>query len=338
MMCGSCSVENALKVAFAWYQAKNRGRPVTDLDLSSCMMNKAPGSADLSVMSFKGGFHGRLLGCLSATRSKPVHKLDFPAFDWPAAPFPSLRYPLAEHEQHNAEEERRCLAEVDRLFTEWKVIRPVAALVVEPIQAEGGDNHASAAFFKGLQALCKEHGAAFVVDEVQTGGGNAGRMWQHEAWGLSSPPDLVTFSKKMLTGGFFYADHMRPTQAYRIFNTWMGDPVKIVQLEAVLDTIKQDNLLEGVNVTGEYIMQNMERLAKEYPGVLANPRGTGTLIAIDVKDAATRDKIVYDLRQKGIEIGGCGTSAIRLRPSLVFQPKHAEIFLNKLEEVVKTIA
>jgi 4-aminobutyrate aminotransferase/(S)-3-amino-2-methylpropionate transaminase len=118
----------------------------------------------------------------------------------------------------------------------------------------------------------------------------------------------------------------------------MGDPVKIVQLEAVLDTIKQDNLLEGVNVTGEYIMQNMERLAKEYPGVLANPRGTGTLIAIDVKDAATRDKIVYDLRQKGIEIGGCGTSAIRLRPSLVFQPKHAEIFLNKLEEVVKTIA
>lgn len=206
-------------------------------------------------MSFNGAFHGRMFGCLSTTRSKWVHKLDFPSFDWPMAPFPKLKYPLAAHAAENKAEEERCLAEVASLFKSWANKAPVAAVVVEPIQAEGGDNHASPAFFAGLQKIIKENGAVFIVDEVQTGGGNAGVQWAHESWNLPSPPDMVTFSKKMMTGGFYYAPHLRTDMPYRIFNTWMGDPTKIVQLEAVVKTVKKDNLIEGVRQVGDYTMK-----------------------------------------------------------------------------------
>lgn len=202
MMCGSCSNENAYKQAMMWYMANQRGRAPNEEELKSCMINQAPGSPNISVMSFHGAFHGRLFGCLSTTHSKAVHKLDFPAFDWPIAPFPKLKYPLESFKKENAEEEARCLAAVRALFKEWKTKRPVAVLVVEPMQAEGGDNHASAEFFRSLQAICKENGTAFIVDEVQTSGGNIGHMWMHETWNLPSPPEAVTFSKKMMTGGY----------------------------------------------------------------------------------------------------------------------------------------
>lgn len=202
MMCGSCSNENAYKQAMMWYMAKQRGREPNEEELKSCMINQEPGSPNISVMSFHGAFHGRLFGCLSTTHSKPVHKLDFPAFDWPIAPFPKLKYPLDTYAKENQEEEARCLDAVRTLFNEWAKKRPVAVLVIEPMQAEGGDNHASPNFFRQLQKICQENGAAFIVDEVQTGGGNIGNMWMHESWDLPTPPDAVTFSKKMMTGGY----------------------------------------------------------------------------------------------------------------------------------------
>jgi len=88
---------------------------------------------------------------------------------------------------------RDCLVAVEAILQAGEV----AAVLVEPIQGEGGDRHASPAFFAGLRRLCTEHGAAFIVDEVQTGGGATGRFWAHEAWGLSEPPDIVTFSKSI---------------------------------------------------------------------------------------------------------------------------------------------
>lgn len=103
--------------------------------MSSCMKNHAPGSPDLSVMSFKTAFHGRLLGSLSLTRSKAIHKLDVPAYDWPAVTFPLLKYPLDEFAAENAETEARALAEVEATIIEWKKKKPVAALIVEPIQS-----------------------------------------------------------------------------------------------------------------------------------------------------------------------------------------------------------
>lgn len=163
-----------------------------------------------NVSHFSGAFHGRTLGVLSTTHSKYIHKLDIPAFDWPIAHFPSYKYPLEENQRENSEEDKKCLAEVEELIVKYnKKGIPVAGIVIEPIQAEGGDNEASPYFFQELQRIGKRHGAALLIDEVQTGGGPTGKMWCHEHFDLDSPPDMVTFSKKMILGGFFHNKEFR---------------------------------------------------------------------------------------------------------------------------------
>jgi 4-aminobutyrate aminotransferase / (S)-3-amino-2-methylpropionate transaminase len=166
---GSEANELAYKASFMLYRRKERGEGVewTAEEIESCLNNSAPGSPDLAVMSFANSFHGRGFGSLSTTRSKAVHKLDIPSFNWPQAPFPKLQYPEEKFVAENAAEEKRCLEEVERLIKSWHC--PVAALIVEPIQSEGGDNHASPAFFQGLRDITKKHGVVLIADEVQTG-------------------------------------------------------------------------------------------------------------------------------------------------------------------------
>ncbi|XP_065174299.1 4-aminobutyrate aminotransferase, mitochondrial [Atheta coriaria] len=244
MMCGSCSNENAFKNIFIAYRRKERGEDVdfSDADCSSCMVNQPPGAPKLSILSFHGAFHGRTLGALATTHSKAVHKIDVPSFDWPIAHFPCYQYPLDENQRENKEQDSKCLAEVEELIAKYKSIAPVAGIIIEPIQSEGGDNEASPEFFQGLQRIAKQNGAALLIDEVQTGGGPTGKMWCHEYFNLETPPDVVTFSKKMQLGGYFHNYDMQPRQAYRVFNTWMGDPGKLLLLEAILKVIKQQNL------------------------------------------------------------------------------------------------
>src|SRR5205814_1327108 len=130
-MAGSDANESAYKAAFIYRRQQERGGASAEFseeEITSAMNNQAPGSPDLSIMSFKTAFHGRLFATLSTTRSKPIHKIDIPAFNWPQASFPQLRYPLEEHVEENAAEEARCLAEVERLIKEWPL--PPAAVVV----------------------------------------------------------------------------------------------------------------------------------------------------------------------------------------------------------------
>ena len=135
--------------------------------LDSSLENKAPGSPPLSILSFKGGFHGRTFGALSCTHSKPIHKLDVPAFDWPIATYPKYKFPLNENTTHNEEVDRKCLGEIQDLIEQYgKKGSPVAGLIIEPIQGEGGDNHGSVKFFQQLRKLCTKNGVAFIVDEV----------------------------------------------------------------------------------------------------------------------------------------------------------------------------
>ncbi|KAJ9096040.1 hypothetical protein QFC21_005405 [Naganishia friedmannii] len=181
-MCGSCANETAFKAAFMTYRDKQRrlsqppGSPAgpvefTQEELASCMKNQAPGSPELSILSFKR-----------------------PMVDWPA-----IKYPLEEHAKENAEAEAKSLQDVEETIISMKEIRPVAAVIIEPIASEGGDLHASPAFFRGLRQITKTHGVSFIVDEVQTGVGATGTFWAHEKWGLAEEdaPDFVTFSKKM---------------------------------------------------------------------------------------------------------------------------------------------
>ncbi|KAG7164117.1 4-aminobutyrate aminotransferase-like, partial [Homarus americanus] len=333
MACGSCSNENAYKAIYIWYRNKERGTTdFTQEELDSCMINQAPGCPSYSLLSFQGAFHGRTMGCLATTHSKSIHKIDIPSLDWPFARFPQYLYPLEEHQRENQEEDKKCLEEAEDLIHKYnKMGKPVAGIVVEPIQAEGGDNHASPEFFRELQQIAKRTGAALLIDEVQTGGGPTGKIWCHEHFDFPEAPDIVTFSKKMMTGGYYLKEEFRPRQAYRIYNTWMGDPSKIIMLEEVIQVINRDRLLENVKETGAVLMKGIQGLEQRFPGHINSVRGRGTFIAFNGSDAAKRDSIISKLKLLGIHAGGCGTQTVRMRPALIFQPHHAHIFLDKLE-------
>jgi len=345
MACGSCANENAYKAACFVYQSRRReaeGRgkwEYTDEDKESTLVGEPPGSPQLSILSFKGGFHGRTFGSLTTTHTKDTHKLDVPAFPWPVADFPRLKYPLEENVEANRAEEARCLQTVEDLIVDREKRNdwPVAAVVVEPIQSEGGDHHASADFFRGLRDVTRRHGVALIVDEVQTGVAATGHMWAHESWNLTDPPDLVTFSKKSQIAGLYFTDAFRPNVGYRIFNTWMGDAVRLYQFQAILQTIESEKLLDNCRKTGDALLAVLQEAAATYPSLLKNPRGQGTICAVDGVDTATRDTIVDKMRHKGVLMGVCGSHALRFRPSLTFSPLHvqqfAPIFIKVLEEV-----
>ncbi|RUS30108.1 4-aminobutyrate transaminase gata [Jimgerdemannia flammicorona] len=248
------------------------------------------------------------------------------------ADFPQLKYPLIEHEKYNRAEEQRCLDSVVNILKTWH--NPVVAVVVEPIQAEGGDNHASAAFFRSLRQVCLDHNTLFIVDEVQTGVGATGTFWAHSKWDLTTPPDIVTFSKKFQAAGYYYRPELRPNAPYRNYNTWMGDQVRAMQAAEIVREIETKNLLENVRDVGEYLMHELAGIAARRRGTLLNLRGEGTFIAFDMEDGPARDKFIGDMRGVGVNMGGCGDRAVRLRPMLVFQKRHADIFLDRVEEVL----
>ncbi|EER27242.1 4-aminobutyrate aminotransferase, putative [Coccidioides posadasii C735 delta SOWgp] len=334
---GSDANETAYKAAFMYHAQQKRGGPeveFTNDEISSTMVNQAPGSPNYSIMSFQSAFHGRLFGSLSTTRSKAIHKLDIPAFDWPKAPFPSLKYPLEDFAAENAQEEQRCLQEAERIIKEFH--NPVAAVVVEPVQSEGGDNHASPAFFQGLREITKRNNVLLIVDEVQTGLGATGKFWAHDHWNLQTPPDIVTFSKKAQAAGYFYGNPaLRPNKPFRQFNTWMGDPARALIFRAIVQEIERLNLVQNTAVTGDYLFSGLERLGQQYPSQFQNLRGKGqgTFIAWD---SPQRDAVLKKGKQVGINIGGCGEAAVRLRPMLIFQKHHADILLESLEKIVKS--
>ena len=324
---GSDANETAYKAAFMYRRRQERGGAdveFTQEEISSSMNNQTPGSPQLSILSFKQAFHGRLFGSLSTTRSKPIHKLDIPAFDWPQASFPHLKYPLSDFAMENAAEEKRCLEETEQLIQSYH--NPVAAVVVEPIQSEGGDNHASPAFFQGLREITKRNNVLMIVDEVQTGVGATGKFWAHDHWDMSEPPDMVTFSKKAQAAGYYFGNpDLRPNKPYRQFNTWMGDPARAILFRAIIDEIERLDLVQNTKHTGEYLFSGLERLAKQYPDQIQNLRGKGqgTFIAWD---SPKRDDFLKKAKSEGIVIGGSGERAVRLRPMLIFQKHHGKSF------------
>ncbi|RDL39324.1 putative 4-aminobutyrate transaminase [Venustampulla echinocandica] len=336
-MAGSDANETAYKAAFMYRRQQERGGAKVEFseeEIASSMLNQSPGAPNLSILSFKSGFHGRLFGSLSTTRSKAIHKLDIPAFDWPQATFPQLKYPLEEHVAENKKAEEAALADVERLITTHHL--PPAAVVIEPIQSEGGDNHASPAFFRGLRALTKKHNVLMIVDEVQTGVGATGKFWAHEHWNLETPPDMVTFSKKAQTAGYYFGNpELRPNKPYRQFNTWMGDPARAILFRAIIEEIERLDLVSHTAKMGDYLYSSIESLAKKYPGEFMNLRGKGqgTFIAFD---SPRRDEFLKKAKSVGVNIGGSGQMAVRLRPMLIFQKHHADILLEAMEKIVKT--
>jgi 4-aminobutyrate aminotransferase/(S)-3-amino-2-methylpropionate transaminase len=333
---GSEAVENAIKAAFIRFAGNRRGsRPWTATDLQETMWNRQPGTNAMKVISFEGGFHGRSMGALSLTRSKAIHKLDIPAFDWPMVPFPASRFPLEDFASENAALEARSLQAIEDTLR--ANAGQIAALIVEPIQGEGGDRHASPEFFRGVQKLLKEHGAAFIIDEVQTGGGATGVFWAHEHWKLPEPPDIVTFSKKMQLGGYFCRPDFFPRETFRIFNTYLGDPLRGAQLAVILDTIDRDQLVAHTSEIGGLLVTGLRELAAKNGDMLSQPRAAGTFAALDVRDTPTRDRLIDAARQRGLECGGSGERSVRFRPALVLSSRHVAECLDILDAAAKAV-
>ncbi|XP_060571460.1 4-aminobutyrate aminotransferase, mitochondrial-like [Ruditapes philippinarum] len=339
MACGTCSVEHGMKAVFMKFMSDARGgMPPSQEALESCIINKAPGSPSLSFLSFNNSFHGRTMGALACSHSKWLHKLDFPVPDWPIVRFPNLKYPLEENVVENRTEESKILEEVEDKIDEYnKKGQTVAGIIVEPVQCEGGDKFATPYFFQGLRDITNKRGMGFIIDEVQTGCGATGKFWAHEHFNLTDSPDIVSFSKKMLTGGFYKKVTFKPKEGHRIFNTWVGDPSKIALLEEVVKVIREDNLLDSVKVTGEYLMSGLFNMQSKYPGILSNTRGLGTLCAIDFNTTDNRDKAMADLRKKGVHTGACGPTSLRFRTTLLFKTKHVDVFMERFDDVLSQL-
>jgi 4-aminobutyrate aminotransferase/(S)-3-amino-2-methylpropionate transaminase len=145
----------------------------------------------------------------------------------------------------------------------------------------------------------------------------------------------VPFSKKMQLAGYYCTEELVPKAAYRIFNTWMGDPVRLLQLEAVVDCVKRFSLVANAAATGATLKAGLERLAARFPAHVASVRGAGTLVAFGVPGGpAARDALMGQLRTAGVDIPSCGENTIRARPGLFFTHRHAQQFLTILEGVL----
>jgi 4-aminobutyrate aminotransferase-like enzyme len=190
--------------------------------------------------------------------------------------------------------------------------RRVAAVLVEPIQGEGGVRVASARFMRKLRVLTRIYDVPLIFDEVQTGRGMTGRLWAHELFDLPSPPDLVTWAKKAQNGVLFVSEALATFfQEEKKFNTtWEGDSVGMVRLLALLDKLD----LEQVRRTGEQARAGLDALAKEYREILKNVRGAGVMLGFDVVRADWRDALLDRAFRRGLILLAAGERCIRFYP------------------------
>jgi L-lysine 6-transaminase len=190
--------------------------------------------------------------------------------------------------------------------------RRVAAVLVEPIQGEGGLRMASARFMRNLRLLTRIYDVPLIFDEVQTGWGMTGRLWAHELFDLPCPPDLVTWAKKAQNGVLFVSEALATFfQEEKKFNTtWEGDSVGMVRLLALLDKLD----LDQVRATGERARRGLGALAREYREILKNVRGAGVMLGVDVVRTDLRDALLDRAFRRGLVLLPAGERSVRFYP------------------------
>ena len=310
---GALAVENALKTAFDWKVRKNlrAGRP-------------ALGS---QILHFRQAFHGRSGYTLSLTNTQPAKTDYFPKFSWPRVTNPKLRFPIdASEVARVADEERQSLEAIREAFL--KSPHDIAAIIIEPIQCEGGDNHFRADFLRALREVSDEEDALLIFDEVQTGFGLTGRFWAHEHFDVR--PDIVSFGKKSQVCGIMAGPRVDevPENVFhvssRINSTWGGNLVDMVRCEMILEVIQEDRLVENAEQVGVYLLERLRELEGEFPQEVSNSRGRGLLCAFDCPTREERDRLIVRAREHRLLILPCGDRSIRLRPALSLSREEAD--------------
>jgi L-lysine 6-transaminase len=302
---GALAVENTLKAAMDWKVRKN--------------MAAGRGERGTEILHFRRAFHGRSGYTMSLTNTDPVKTDLFAKFNWPRVSTPFIDFSLGEGEREAdvIAREKKSEAEIMQFVRDRGV--DIAAIIIEPIQGEGGDNHFRGEWLQTLRRICDQNEMLLIFDEVQCGMCTTGRNWCCEHFGVM--PDLMAFGKKAQVCGVMAGPRLDEVKdncfrlPSRINSTWGGNFTDMVRSTHFLHIIEEENLVENARVVGGYFLNRLLELQKENP-IMTAVRGRGLFLAFDLPDPATRDKFWKGLFEGGALALKSGERAIRFRPAL----------------------
>jgi L-lysine 6-transaminase len=302
---GALAIENCLKAAMDWKVRKN--------------MAAGRGERGTEVLHFRHAFHGRTGYTMSLTNTDPRKTDLFAKFNWPRVSSPWIDFSLPEEERERdvAEREQQCEREIRKLIDQRGV--DICALIIEPIQGEGGDNHFRGEWLKKLREICDASDILLIFDEVQCGGGTTGKPWCCEHFGVV--PDLAAFGKKIQVCGVLAGPRLDEVEdnafrlPSRLNSTWGGNFTDMVRSKHYLRIVEQENLIENAATVGAYFVDRLLELQREC-NMISAVRGRGLFIAFDMPDAQTREDFWRELFAAGVLVLKSGEHSIRFRPAL----------------------
>ena len=322
---GALAVENALKTAFDWKRRRN--------------LAAGRGDRGSQIIHFREAFHGRSGYTLSLTNTDPVKTEGFPTFQWPRITNPKLSFPVtAEVEAHTAALERQAVAEIERAFATHP--DDIAAIIIEPIQGEGGDNHFRAEFFAALRRLADRHDALLIFDEVQTGVGITGKMWAYQHFGVD--PDIVVFGKKTQVCGIMASPRIDEapgnvfTTPGRINSTWGGNLADMVRCVRYLEIIDEERLIDHAARIGDRFLDGLKELASRH-AAMSNVRGRGLFCAFTLPSADDRDRLRTALWERGLATLASWPRSLRFRPCLNVTADEVDAALDRLDDALAAL-
>ena len=322
---GSLAIENAIKVAMDWKVQKNFAKGYT----------KEKG---FKVLHFEQAFHGRSGYTLSLTNTLPVKTKWFAKFDWPRVSVPKVIFPYSDANHEDLlRREALSIAQIKKAFEINK--DDICAIIIEPIQSEGGDNHVRKEFLEQLRLLADENEAMLIYDEVQSGVGLTGKFWCHEHFGEKARPDIIAFGKKMQVCGILVSNRVDEVEnnvfkvSSRINSTWGGSLVDMVRSSKIMEIIEEDQLCENAALMGDYLQDELQKIALSND-IIGNVRGLGLMTAFDFADKAHRDQFISEGMKRDIMFLGCGSQTIRFRPALIMEKQHIDAGIDVIKQIL----
>src|SRR5437867_13113105 len=282
-------------------------------------MAAGQGEGGTQILHFRHAWH-RSTGYTMSLTNTDRRKTDlFAKFDWPRVSCPHINFALPESEQERdvIERENKSEAEIRKFIDERKI--DICAIIIEPIQGEGGDNHFRGEWLQTLRRICDENEILLIFDEVQCGMGVTGRNWCCEHFDVL--PDLLAFGKKAQVCGVMAGPRLDEVKdnafrlSSRLNSTWGGNFTDMVRSTHFLCIVEKEHLVENAARVGGYFLDRLRDLQKEEP-LISAARGRGLFLAFDLPDAKTREEFWKGLFDLGVLTLRSGENSIRFRPPL----------------------